>query len=535
MSTAEAAERKIRVIPATLKPFGKIVLEKKENTGAYARVSTKEEEQESSFERQVEYYTEFIKSNPAYNFVGIFSDPGISGTRAKKRPGFLNMIEECRKGNIDRILVKSIARFARNTVDALTYIRELKELGVAVYFENEKIDTLTPGGEVLITILAGMAEQESRNISHNILWANEKKLQKGEVHIATKNFLGYTRDKEGKVTIEPNQAVIVRRIYKEFIMGYACHEIGNRLMSDGIPTPGGKEKWTYSTIISILTNISYMGDTLTGKTYKVDVLSDKRLKNLGQRQQYYIPDSHPAIISKELFENAQTEYKRRQGLRGYGKTGKGKNSAKHTFSSKAFCGECGAPLRRQIRLCSKREQLPYWGCSNHIDNGKDTCPQHSIKEEAIEQAFMKLMKQLTANAGAFIKTLKENLTAEISDTYHDRIERIDTEIEQIQAKVMELTRQNRQGAISSVYYETEINALEEKISGARAQQSELVLKSERVNLVKHRAEQIGELLTNGSLTERFDPLIFREIVDSVILKDKTLIFKFGCGLELTAD
>ena len=206
---------------------------------AYARVSTEKEEQEDSFERQVSYYTTLINSKPEWKFGGIYADPGITGTRAEKRPDFLRMIEDCRAGKINKILVKSISRFARNTVDALNYIRELKELGISIYFENENIDTLTPGGEVLITILAAMAEQESRTMSTNIKWSYQKKFKNGEVLLNTSMMMGYIktdrRDEEGKVIYEINEeeAVVVRRIYREYLSGVTVTRICRGLEADG--------------------------------------------------------------------------------------------------------------------------------------------------------------------------------------------------------------------------------------------------------------------------------------------------------------
>ena len=234
---------------------------KKLLVAAYARVSTEKEEQEDSFERQVEHYKQLINSKPDWQYVDIYADPGISGTRAEKRPDFMRMIEDCRAGKIQKVLVKSISRFARNTVDALNYIRELKDLGISVYFESENIDTLTPGGEVLLTILAAMAEQESRTISSNIKWAWQRKFQNGDIILNTGLMLGYRKtgqkDEDGHDVYEiiEAEAEIVRRIYREFIAGYSITQIAKRLKADGIKTKLGKETWCHSTLESILTKL----------------------------------------------------------------------------------------------------------------------------------------------------------------------------------------------------------------------------------------------------------------------------------------
>ena len=259
---------------------------------AYARVSTEKEEQEDSFERQVEHYKQLIYSKPEWQFVDVYADPGISGTRAEKRPDFLRMIEDCRAGKIKKVLVKSISRFARNTVDALQYIRELKDLGISVYFESENIDTLTPGGEVLLTILAAMAEQESRTISSNIKWAWQRKFQKGDIILNTGLMLGYRRvgkDDEGHdvYEIKEEEAEIVRRIYREFIAGYSITQIAKRLQADGVKTKLGRESWRHNVIESILTNEKYTGNALLGKTFKPDVLTKYRQKNDGKNHHPY--------------------------------------------------------------------------------------------------------------------------------------------------------------------------------------------------------------------------------------------------------
>ncbi len=249
------ATRVVRQIPVNFMRSSAVGMITKTKVAAYARVSTDKSEQEDSFERQVEHYTHYIKSRTDWEYVDIYADPGITGTRADKRPEFQRMMADCRLGKINKILCKSIARFARNTVDALESIRELKELGIGVYFESQNIDTLTPGGDVLLTILAAMAEQESRTISTNVKWTFQKKRANGEVTFNYTRFLGYTRNEQGEIEIVPEQAEIVRRIYREFMCGYSTAIIARRLTDEGIPTPSNKTKWRASVICSILTPI----------------------------------------------------------------------------------------------------------------------------------------------------------------------------------------------------------------------------------------------------------------------------------------
>ena len=314
---ATAARRVVREIPrASIFVYSTDAVQKM-IVAAYARVSTEKEEQEDSFERQVEHYTALIKSKDEWEFGGIYADPGITGTRAERRPDFMRMIADCRAGKINKVLVKSISRFARNTVDALNYIRELKDLGISVYFENENIDTLTPGGEVLITILAAMAEQESRTMSTNIKWTYQKKFKNGEIVLNTGLMLGYVKagkDAEGRDAYEINEyeAAIVRRIYGEYLAGVSIHRICRGLEADGIPTKLGKKRWAYSVVQSILRNEKYTGNAILGKTYKPDVLTKYRKKNNGQAPMYYVEGTHPAIIDKEMFDMVQNEMERRK-------------------------------------------------------------------------------------------------------------------------------------------------------------------------------------------------------------------------------
>ena len=299
-----ASRRVVRRVfsPDLLSPVQVQVEPKKLVVAAYARVSTEKEQQENSYERQVEHYTALIKANDAWEFGGIYADPGISGTRAEKRPEFMRMIADCRAGKIDKILAKSISRFARNTVDTLSYIRELKELGIGVCFENEHIDTLTPGGEVLLTILAAIAEQESRTMSTNIKWTYQKKFQNGEVILSTGTMLGYMKDGDGNYVINEPEAEIVRRVFREYIAGASLTQIRHGLEADGIKTKRGCSNWRANGILGIIKNEKYTGNALLGKTYKPDVLSKRRLKNTGQAPLYYVENTHPAIVSQEVFD-----------------------------------------------------------------------------------------------------------------------------------------------------------------------------------------------------------------------------------------
>lgn len=321
MNTAAASDlvrispngTKVRTIPATVQHFAPSTpLRVRLRVAAYARVSTDEEEQLTSYEAQVDYYTRYIQANPDWELVEVYADEGISGTNTKKRKNFNRMIEDALAGKIDRIVTKSVSRFARNTVDTLTTIRKLKDKGVGVFFEKENIDTLDSKGELLITIMSSLAQEESRSISENVTWGWRKRIAAGKVTVAYSHFLGYEKGEDGTMQIVEDEAKIVRQIYGMFLDGKTPSGIAARLSRQGIPSPAGKEKWQSSTVKSILTNEKYKGDALLQKTFTVDFLQKKKKANEGEVPQYYVENSHPAIVTEEVFDLVQHELRRRQ-------------------------------------------------------------------------------------------------------------------------------------------------------------------------------------------------------------------------------
>lgn len=281
---------------------------------AYCRVSTDSDEQATSYEAQIEHYTAFIKKNPDWEFAGIFADDGISGTDTRKREEFNRMIEECMKGKIQMVITKSISRFARNTLDCLKYIRQLKDRGIPVFFEKENINTMDAKGEVMLTIMASLAQQESESLSQNVKIGLQYRYQQGLVQVNHNRFLGYTKDAEGHLVIKPEEAEVVKRIYREYLEGASLLQIGKGLEADGILTGAGKKKWRPETIKKILQNEKYIGDALLAKTYTVDFLTKKRVKNNGIVPQYYVENSHEPIVPRDLYMQVQEEMVRRANL-----------------------------------------------------------------------------------------------------------------------------------------------------------------------------------------------------------------------------
>ena len=296
---------KITAIPAT-KPLhaASHVLPNIRRVAGYARVSTDDEDQANSYAAQVDYYEHYIRSHDGWQYAGIYTDEGISGTSIKHRDGFNQMVRDALSGKIDLIVTKSVSRSARNTVDSLTTVRALKDKGVEVFFEKENIWTLDSKGELLITIMSSLAQEESRSISENVTWGQRKRFSDGKVNMPFKNFLGYDRGPNGEPIINPEQAETVRRIYRRYLEGMSIPQIATALDADGVLTPRGKNRWSHTTIQSILTNEKYKGDTLLQKTFTVDFLTKTKKINEGEVPQYYVTGSHEAIIDPETWELA---------------------------------------------------------------------------------------------------------------------------------------------------------------------------------------------------------------------------------------
>ena len=300
-------ERKITIIEPVRQKIEITATEipEKLRVAAYARVSTEQDEQQSSYEAQVDFYTHYIQSNPNWEFVAVFADEGITGTNTRKRDGFNLMIQKAMNGEIDLILTKSISRFARNTVDTLQTVRKLKAIGVEVIFEKENLHTLDPKSEVMLTIMSSLAQEESRSISENVRWGKQKSMRDGKVSLAYSRFLGYKKGPDGRPEIVEEEAVIVRDIYNYFLSGKTLNEIAALLTRMGISTPAGKTKWSVSTIRSILSNEKYKGEALLQKTYTVDYLTKEVRKNTGEVPSVRVRNSHEAIIEPEVFDLVQ--------------------------------------------------------------------------------------------------------------------------------------------------------------------------------------------------------------------------------------
>lgn len=535
----ETAKRVVREIPALY--FGAIKPEvKKQRLGYYARVSTLNDEQEDSYKNQKEYFSRFINSRPDWELVGEYSDWGISGTKTEGRKDFNRMIEDCRAGKIDRILVKSVSRFARNTVDTLKYVRELKELGISVWFDNEGIDTLTTGGDILITILAAMAEQESRTMSTNITWAYGKRFKDGKVLINYRHVLGWDKEefinedgvKDSRYVIVESEAEIIRRIFKEYASGRTLKQISDDLNSEGKFTKTGKE-WRPTSIDNVLTNEKYTGNAILGKTYKVDVLSPRR-KNDGHDKNHpllYVENSHPAIITQTLFDIVAAERKRRIGLRCSVNTGAGKYSSRYGLSGLLICGDCGGKFRRFGRSLASGEYVPTWVCVNH-QKDRTKCEMKPLKEIDIYDGYRRAVNELLGDTKELMTIIKNNIEEEFKTSPKVELEETTEAIHKKQEQIIRLFRQKRNSEIDDDYYTNEYARLSKEIIELQAEEERLKDLTTKAAIEEQRLSDILAILDNGEI-QHMDNDIMRKLIEAIRVIDKhTIEFQFKCGVNI---
>ena len=376
---------------------------------AYCRVSTDQYEQLESLETQRSHYDEYIRAHKDWELVNVYYDEGISGTRADTRPGLQRLMADCRLRRIDMVLTKSISRFARNTLDCLKHIRALKAQNIPVYFEKESINTLDAKGEVLLTIMVSLAQQESQSLSQNIKLGLQYRYQQGKVLVNHNRFLGYTKDAEGNLIIDPQQAEIVKRIYREYQEGYSMDKIKAGLERDGIPTGAGKTTWHTSTINKILRNEKYIGDALLQKTYTTDFLNKTRVKNNGIVPQYYVEWNHEPIIPKNIFLKVQDELVRRITC----VTANGRKcgfSSRHAFSQIVFCSECGENFHR-TQWNNRGKKSVVWRCLTRLYPKMTELVRHArtVKEDELKAACLSAFNGFWKERDGFQEQMERNI------------------------------------------------------------------------------------------------------------------------------
>jgi site-specific DNA recombinase len=406
---------KIIEIPAYLRDgAGQKGTARKLRVAAYCRVSTEEEEQQGSFEIQKLYYTEKINSTPEWKVAGIYADDGISGVHTKKRDGFNQMIQDCKKRKIDLILTKSISRFARNTLDSIQYVRMLKQMGIAVVFEKENINTATMNSEMILTVLSAFAQAESESISQNVARGKRMGYKHGKFAFPYGRIIGYRKGADGKPEIIPEQAEIIRLIFNSYLQGDSLQSIKEKLETAGALTARGNTAWSAQSIQRILQNEKYCGDVLLQKTFTEDVLTGVHKKNTGQLPQYYIENYHEGIVSKQIFREVQAEIARRnsKSAANQRKRRRGRYNSKYALTERLVCGDCGSPYKRVTWNIHGRKQI-VWRCVNRIEYGTKFCGNSpSIPEEELHSAILKAVQDLAAN-------FTNEVAAQINGILHD--------------------------------------------------------------------------------------------------------------------
>lgn len=516
---------KVIVIPAKKKKGNSIKEseKKKLRVAAYARVSTDSDEQATSYDTQVDHYTNYIRKNPEWEFAGVFSDEGIIGTYTKKRAGFNKMIEEAMEGNIDYIITKSISRFARNTLDCLKYIRKLKENNIPVYFEKENINTMDAKGEVLLTIMASLAQQESQSLSQNVKLGFQYRFQQGQVQVNHNRFLGYTKDEYGKLVIVPEEAKIVKRIYREYLEGASLRDIKEGLEKDKIVNGAGNRKWHVSNLNQILTNEKYMGDALLQKTYTVDFLNKKRVKNDGIAPQYYVENSHEAIIPKEIFMRVGEEMDRRANM----VSGKGKRriySSKYALSSIVYCSKCG-DIYRRIAWNNRGKKYTVWRCCTRVTNGPDACHARTIKEDDLQEAVVEAINQLISESSELKEIIKENIEKVIAGDGSSQIEEIDQEMLKVQEELLKVANAKK-----------DYTDLADRVEELRNEKEKILLEMAEEKNEQSRLKELEEFLDNQELEiESYDEELVRKLIDKIVIYEENLKVVFKSGLEVEID
>jgi len=522
--------RKINVIQSRVNfPFISSGSEyRKRRVAAYARVSTDSDEQLSSYEAQVDFYTRHINSNPEWEFVCVYTDEGISATNTKKRDGFNRMITDALDGKIDLILTKSISRFARNTVDSLVTVRKLKEKGVEIYFEKENIYTLDAKGEILITIMSSLAQEESRSISENVTWGKKKSMQDGKISLPYKHFLGYEKGENNLPRIVEEEAKIVRNIYSLFQEGKTIRNITKYLTDQGIPTPSGKRQWSVSTIVSILSNEKYKGDALLQKTYTVDFLSKTIKKNEGEHKQYYIENSHPAIIDPETFDLVQNELKKRQPNRR-------QLNSNSPFAAKLICSKCGGYYGSKVWHSNSKYRNQLWQCNRKYVDGK-FCETPHIREDELKPAFIQAVNQILGDKDRYITNFEELLPL-LADTseLEKRLEELQSKHDDIIKRMNSCVEENKREMRDQEEYKRRYLKMDEEFRESGTQlnhiKDEILEQSARKEKIRRFLDELRQM---NSLVAEFDESLWNATVELVTVHvDKTLTFTFRDGTEIS--
>jgi site-specific DNA recombinase len=501
---------------------------------AYCRVSTAQEEQQNSYQVQIAYYTDLINRKKEWTLAGIFADEGISGTQTKKRTEFNRMIRMCRNKKIDLVITKSISRFARNTVDCLEYVRQLKDLGIGVIFEKENINTLTMTSEFMIALYGSFAQAESESISKNVSWGKEKAYREGKVQFQYKHLLGYKKGADGKPEIIPEEAETVKLIYTMFLDGHSMKNIALILHVKGIHTKTGSTEWRTNTITRILQNEKYVGDALLQKTFTSDCITHKVVKNHGERPMYLVTNHHDPIIDRDTYNRVQQELARRNSKRKISDktvTEQGKYSSKYALSELLICGHCGTPYRRTTWAARGKKQI-VWRCLSRLEHGKKYCPDSpTIKEEQLHRGILRAINNYYSCRNDIVRILKANIGSVLECQGQEEILSVEKRLKEIDQARTDLVNLIASGGCDEDKLDSEFAKLYAEEQGLSERLTMLKSQNKTSEETQAKLDKIMDMIEHEKFElETFDNVLIRKLIECVKILSKTeilVIFKGG--------
>ena len=494
---------------------------------AYCRVSTDKDDQKNSFEGQKTYFESYIKAKPNWELVNIYADEGISGTSTKKRKEFNNMIKDAKIGKIDMIITKEVSRFARNTIDTLQYTRELRALGVGVLFINDNINTLDSDGELRLTIMASIAQEESRKTSERVKWGQKRRMEQGVVF--GRNILGYHL-KNGVLTVNEEEAELVKHIFSKYLEGKGLHIIAKELHKEGYKTKNGNSEWTNKSIRTILQNEKYVGDLVQKKTFTPDFLTHEKKYNRGEEEFVIIKDHHEPIIDRKTFDFVQAEFKRKSEVY---KIDKNKHSNRYAFSGKIKCGCCGRRYVANFRKRKDGSKRKIWNCYNNIKNGVQHevngeiigCNNKAVGNDVLESAVLQALNEITLD--------KERIILKITRIVNEVIHKQDKEqynfkkTEQKIKKLEDKKLKNIDAYYESTISQSEFKALNEKYQAEiDSLNSEIKAQKEKEFAIENKdglIKEISKTVTNLVSFKTFDESVAKEVLEQIVIHDKSNI------------
>lgn len=512
---------------------------KQKRVAAYCRVSTDSEEQLTSYTNQMRVYTEMINSNKEWEFAGMYADEGISGTKADKRPQFQKMIDDCYKGKIDYIITKSVSRFARNTVECLKYVRILKTKGIGIYFEEQKLDTLKNESELYLVIYAGFAQSESESISKNITWSFRKKFEEGTSMFQYKRLLGYRKGEDGMPEIVPKEAEVVERIFTMYLAGTTLDVIAKTLQEENLQFENKTFTFSKPMIANILQNEKYCGDCILQKTITVDPIDKVRKVNEGEVPMWLVENSHPAIISREIFHRTQEEMSRRRTINPVSKkntmTASGKYS-KYALKDVLQCGECGTKYRR-VTWSKKGKKKIVWRCCSRLDYGTKYCKDSiTVEETQLQQAIVRALNKFNSEDSAtYIMLMRSTIGDAIGlNGGSDEIDLLERRIDALNKRMLALVNDSVENGSDIETHEDEFKAISEQIEQLRRRITAIQESQREDGDLQTRLKEIQDTINEREATKDvYDDSIVRQMIECIkVFKDGRLLIIFGGGYEV---